>query len=67
MNIVTVKGSTPSKAEAVEENAVQLDPPTAVLWVGQLCPNCGFARLADDEYGNLRCPVCGYGTRKPCT
>lgn len=57
----------PSKAEVVAENTVSSDPPIVILSTGQLCPNCGFARLADDEYGNLRCPVCGYGTRKPCT
>lgn len=57
----------PSKAKTVNESAAACEPPVVVLSMGQLCPNCGFARLAEDEYGNLRCPVCGYGTRKPCT
>jgi len=36
---------------------------------GDLCPNCGFARLTYDGYFNLFCPICGFrtGARGACT
>lgn len=36
---------------------------------GDLCPNCGFARLEYDGYFNVYCPICGFrtGARGACT
>lgn len=41
--------------------------PGTYLVPGQTCPNCGFAKLQDDELGNLTCPICGFGVVRPCT
>ncbi|MER3400412.1 MAG: hypothetical protein C4313_04635 [Thermoflexus sp.] len=37
--------------------------------VGDLCPNCEFARLEYDGYFNVYCPVCGFraGAHGACT
>jgi hypothetical protein len=34
---------------------------------GQLCPNCGFARLKREPGNIVRCPICGYGNGAGCT
>jgi hypothetical protein len=31
------------------------------IFSGQLCPNCGFARLAREPGNIIRCSVCGFG------
>lgn len=34
---------------------------------GDLCPNCGFARLKKEPGNIIRCPICGYGNGAGCT
>jgi hypothetical protein len=38
-----------------------------MLAVGQKCPHCGLDRLRLVEGGEVRCPICGYGTHRPVT
>ncbi len=40
---------------------------TVFLVAGMECPHCHFARLGQTEPGELRCPICGYGTHRPVT
>jgi hypothetical protein len=50
-----------------ESQSCEYSPDVVYLKPGQECPNCHFAELQVDESGELKCPVCGYGTAKPCT
>ncbi len=58
---LTFQLSAPAPAEA--DSAVE------TYRVGDLCPNCGFARLEYDGYFNVYCPICGFrtGARGACT
>lgn len=57
----------PAIHQAIEEARPGVLRPVVFLEEGQQCPNCGFAALRTNEDGVLLCPVCGYGTRRPCT
>ncbi|MEW5924970.1 MAG: hypothetical protein AB1746_13380 [Candidatus Zixiibacteriota bacterium] len=43
--------------------------PGTILYIkeGQLCPNCGFAKLVREPGRIIRCPVCGWGNAAGCT
>lgn len=43
--------------------------PGTVLYIkeGQLCPNCGFAKLIREPGRIIRCPICGWGNAAGCT
>lgn len=41
--------------------------PIKFIKEGQLCPNCGFARLIREPGPIIKCPVCGYGNTAGCT
>lgn len=34
---------------------------------GSECPHCHLATLREEPGGEIRCPVCGYGTHRPVT
>lgn len=56
-----------------EENETKSCPlpaaggPIVYIKEGDLCPNCGFARLKLEPGRIIRCPICGYGNGAGCT